>query len=165
MASSGATGDNKSQDLLLLREEASNLVKTVPGPIASLSLRLGSSSLEITWAQPEPSAVAVGAVPVGATLVAPPANPETAAAEPADGVKAIEAPLVGTFYIAPEPGAGPFVTVGERVQPGQPVGIVEAMKLMNPVCSQWAGEVVEVLVDDGEPVEFGQPLVRIRPSS
>ena len=160
MASNEVTGDNKSQDLLLLREEASNLVKTVPGPIASLSLRVGSSSLEITWAQPEPNAV-----PMAATLVASQASPETAATEPADGAKVIEAPLVGTFYVAPEPGAGPFVTVGERVQAGQPVGIVEAMKLMNPVCSQWTGEVVEVLVNDGEQVEFGQPLVRIRPGS
>ena len=72
--------------------------------------------------------------------------------------------MVGTFYRAPEPGAAPFVTVGDLVRPGQVVGIVEAMKLMNEVTAERAGRVTEVLVDDGRPVEYDQPLVALDPA-
>jgi acetyl-CoA carboxylase biotin carboxyl carrier protein len=71
------------------------------------------------------------------------------------------APLVGTYYAAPQPGATPFVEVGDRVEIGQTVAIVEAMKLMNHVVAERSGWVVEVVVADGEPVEFGQPLMRL----
>jgi acetyl-CoA carboxylase biotin carboxyl carrier protein len=74
----------------------------------------------------------------------------------------VVAPLVGTFYVAAEPGGRPFVSPHERVEKGQTVGIVEAMKLMTPVVAEWAGEVVEVAVSDGESVEFGEILVRLR---
>lgn len=136
-------------DLRLLRSEVSNLVKTIPGHVASVSLRAGQHALEITWA---PGAVA----PLAAPLTVPDEEP------PATGIHEVVAPLVGTFYVAPEPGGAPFVRIGDRVEAGQTVGIVEAMKLLNPVSAEFGGEVIEVLVDDAEPVEFGQGLVRIR---
>ncbi|GAA2208730.1 hypothetical protein GCM10009850_041880 [Nonomuraea monospora] len=73
------------------------------------------------------------------------------------------APMVGTFYWAPEPGAAPFVAVGDTVEKGQQVGIVEAMKLMNPIEADVSGEVVEILVPDGTPVEYGQKLIAVAP--
>lgn len=74
----------------------------------------------------------------------------------------VTAPLVGTFYAAPSEGADPFVSVGDVVKKGQVIGIVEAMKLMNEVESEFDGTVEAVLVENGEMVEYGQPLVVIR---
>ena len=72
--------------------------------------------------------------------------------------------MVGTFYQAPSPGAKPFVAVGDRVQPGDTVCIIEAMKILNQIEADRAGTVRDVLVDDGQPVEFGQPLFLIDPA-
>lgn len=74
------------------------------------------------------------------------------------------APSVGTFYHAPEPGAPPFVQVGDVIAVDQTIGIVETMKLMNPVRSELAGRVREILVGDGEPVEYQQPVVAVEPA-
>ena len=74
----------------------------------------------------------------------------------------VTAPLVGTFYSAPSEDAEPFVKVGDPVKKGQVVGIVEAMKLMNEIESEVSGEVIEILVKNGEAVEFGQPLFKVR---
>ncbi len=71
--------------------------------------------------------------------------------------------MVGTFYRAPAPGEDPFVEVGTRVNSGQTVCILEAMKLMNELEVELAGEVIEILVDNGTPVEFGQVLMRVKP--
>jgi acetyl-CoA carboxylase biotin carboxyl carrier protein len=76
----------------------------------------------------------------------------------------IRAPLVGTFYAAPQPGAASFVSVGDVVVVGQTVGIVEAMKLMNAITADVAGRVVEIFVANEQSVEFEQPLLRIMPS-
>ena len=73
----------------------------------------------------------------------------------------VKSPLVGTFYSASSPDSAPFVKVGDTVKKGQVLGIVEAMKLMNEIESECAGTVAEVLVENGEPVEYGQPLFRI----
>ena len=75
----------------------------------------------------------------------------------------IKSPIVGTFYSAPSPGAEPFVARGAKVEPGQVLCIIEAMKLMNEIESDVTGEVVETLVENGSPVEYGQPLFKIRP--
>ena len=72
--------------------------------------------------------------------------------------------MVGTFYRAPAPGEAPFVEVGSRVTPGQPVCILEAMKRMNALEAEISGDVVEILVENGTPVEFGQVLMRIKPA-
>jgi len=72
--------------------------------------------------------------------------------------------MVGTFYRAPTPDEAPFVSVGDRVKQGQTVCIIEAMKLMNDLEAEVAGEIVEILVENGKPVEFNQPLMRIIPA-
>lgn len=94
--------------------------------------------------------------PVAAPAAA--AAPAPAAAAPVDAVKS---PMVGTVYLQPQPGAPAFVKVGDTVTAGQTLLIIEAMKTMNPIPSPKAGKVVEMLVVDGQPVEFGEPLVVI----
>jgi acetyl-CoA carboxylase biotin carboxyl carrier protein len=74
----------------------------------------------------------------------------------------INAPMVGTFYRAPSPGAKPFVSVGQAVRAGETVCIIEAMKLLNEIEAEFDGTIVKVLVENGDPVEFGQPLFEIR---
>ena len=76
----------------------------------------------------------------------------------------VKSPMVGTFYSAPEPGAKPYVAVGQRVQKGQILCIIEAMKIMNEIESEYSGLVKEVLAQDAQPVEYGQALFRIDPN-
>jgi len=94
--------------------------------------------------------------------VAAPGSPAPAAAPPSHLVE-IKSPMVGTFYSAPEPGAEPYVKAGSRVATGQVVCIIEAMKIMNEIESEVAGVVREVLVENAQPVEFGQLLFRVDP--
>ncbi|MAF41157.1 MAG: acetyl-CoA carboxylase, biotin carboxyl carrier protein [Cyanobium sp. ARS6] len=91
-----------------------------------------------------------------------PAAPPPAAGSRSDLVD-VTAPMVGTFYTAPAPGEAPFVEIGSRINAGQTICILEAMKLMNELEAEVAGEVVEILVDNGTPVEFGQVLMRVKP--
>ena len=77
------------------------------------------------------------------------------------GGHVIASPMVGTFYNAPAPNAPPFVAVGDRVEVGQTVGIVEAMKIMNEIAAEQAGFVAAILVENGQPVEYGSPLIRL----
>jgi acetyl-CoA carboxylase biotin carboxyl carrier protein len=79
-----------------------------------------------------------------------------------EGVEIIKSPIVGTFYESSSPGAPAFVKQGDKVAVGQVLCIVEAMKLMNEIESEAAGEIVKVLVSNGQPVEYGQPLFKIR---
>ena len=101
------------------------------------------------------------------TRSAPPSAPASTAspAEPArpSALLEIKSPMVGTFYGAPEPGAEPYVKVGSRVTAGQMVCIIEAMKIMNEIESEVAGVIREVLVENSQPVEFGQTLFRVDP--
>jgi len=92
---------------------------------------------------------------------APAATPAAAEAAPRLNGEAVTSPMVGTVYLQPEPGAPPFVKVGDTVQAGQTLFIVEAMKTMNPIPAPKGGRVVEILVADGQPVEFGAPLAVI----
>ena len=120
-------------------------------------------------------AVAVTAAPVAAVAAAPaapmqvshevsaPSTPPPAVPASRSDLVDVTAPMVGTFYRAPAPGEAPFVEVGTRIGVGQTVCILEAMKLMNELESEAAGEVVEILVDNGTPVEFGQVLMRVKP--
>ncbi len=104
--------------------------------------------------------------PAGASHAAPAAPSAVAAAVPGAAeahVLTIEAPMVGTFYRAPSPDAQPFVRDGDRVKKGQVVCIIEAMKLMNEIESKVAGRVVKVLVENSQPVEYGQPLFLLEP--
>jgi len=95
---------------------------------------------------------------------AEPTSPPPAAASTRSDLLDITAPMVGTFYRAPAPGEPAFIEVGNRVDVGQTVCILEAMKLMNELEAEVSGEVVEILVDNGTPVEFGQVLMRVKPA-
>ena len=101
-------------------------------------------------------------VPVTAPPPAPAAGPATAGVS--DKLTVITSPLVGTFYRSPSPEDPPFTEVGQRIDKGQVLCIVEAMKLMNQIKAEVSGRLVEVLVKNGQPVEFDQPLFRIDPS-
>jgi acetyl-CoA carboxylase biotin carboxyl carrier protein len=117
----------------------------------------------------EPRFFAVPAAPgtapeLGAVPVATPAAPAAKPAEPAEeDLHKVKSPIVGTFYEAPSPGAPPFVKIGDVVEPGQVLCIVEAMKLLNEIESDVAGEVVKKLASNGQPIEYGQELFLIRP--
>ena len=112
-------------------------------------------------AAPAP-AVELGAVPVaGATATAP--APPAAAPAAEEGLHKVKSPIVGTYYEAPSPGAPPFVKPGDSVEVGQVLCIVEAMKLLNEIESDVAGEIVKSLANNGQPIEYGQELFVIRP--
>ncbi|HLB78923.1 MAG TPA: acetyl-CoA carboxylase biotin carboxyl carrier protein [Dongiaceae bacterium] len=91
-----------------------------------------------------------------------PPPPDAGASADALPVGAVTSPMVGTAYVAPEPGAAPYVKVGDRVAEGDTLLVVEAMKVMNPIAAPHGGMVVEVLVSDGRPVEYGQVLMVVR---
>ncbi len=93
-------------------------------------------------------------------MAAPSAAPSQAAAPVMTG-NIIKSPIIGTFYAAPAPGKAPFAAVGQQISQGDVVCIVESMKLMNEINSEFSGKVVEIFVKDGEAVEFDQPLMRI----
>jgi acetyl-CoA carboxylase biotin carboxyl carrier protein len=140
--------------------------------IQELRLEGDDFRLEVRRNLPAPTPVAVVQAPVAAPAPLPaPASPAPApspsAPPPPPAVRSdlqeITAPMVGTFYRAPAPGEPPFVEVGNRINAGQPVCVLEAMKLMNELEAEVSGEVMEILVDNGTPVEFGQVLMRIKP--
>ena len=110
-----------------------------------------------------PTAAPLSVAPAPAAGAGPaPSMPPPAAASRGDLLE-ITAPMVGTFYRAPAPGEPSFVELGARIRVGQTVCILEAMKLMNELEAEVAGEVVEILVENGTPVEFGQVLMRVKP--
>jgi len=113
---------------------------------------------------PAPSGVPVPAAPAPeASLGAPEAKEAEGAEEGCPGCVEVRAPIVGTFYRAPAPDAPPYVKEGDRVEKGQVLCIIEAMKLMNEIESEVSGIVKKILVKNGEPVEYGQPLFLIQP--
>ena len=137
--------------------------------IAEFDLDRGDTKIRLKFAQP--AAVAgiahvlggvPAAVPVAAPAAHPPAAPPAPAADPDAGLHIIKSPIVGTFYGSPSPGAPPFVSPGDRVEKGQVVCIIEAMKLMNEIEADAAGEIVKCMVTNGQPIEFGQPLFSVR---
>ena len=114
----------------------------------------------VMQAAPAPAMVAAPAV---APVATPSAAPPAAAAVRGDLLE-VTAPMVGTFYRASAPGEPAFVELGSRISAGQTICILEAMKLMNELEAEVSGEVVEILVENGTPVEFGQVLMRVRPA-
>ena len=97
-----------------------------------------------------------------AGAAAPESSSPAPSASPAEDLHVIKSPIVGTFYAAPSPEAGPFVKVGDTVEAGQTVCIIEAMKLMNEIEADISGEVTRILVENGQPVEYGEPLFALR---
>ena len=135
--------------------------------VAEFDLDRGDIKVRIKFKQETPAAP-VMAVP--SPLPPPPpvasvptATAAPAAADPDAGLHIVKSPIVGTYYGSPSPGAAPFVAAGDRVEKGQVICIVEAMKLMNEIEADAAGEIVRCLVSNGQPIEFGQPLFAIRP--
>lgn len=109
---------------------------------------------------------AAAPAPVAASAAAPAAAPAAAApaaeeSAPADHANALKSPMVGTAYLAPEPGADDFISVGDSVKEGDTLLIVEAMKVMNPITADKSGTIKAILVENAQPVEFDQPLVVI----
>jgi len=107
-----------------------------------------------------------GPVLIERRVTTPPADVtpgESASSASAKQVE-IKAPMVGTFYRAPSPEAPPYVEIGQTIEPGQVICVIEAMKLMNEIKSEVKGKILEILVDNAEPVEFGQPIFLIEPT-
>jgi len=161
MARQPADKSSKNDDSALIRELALLLDETSLTEIeierAGLRVRVARN---ISLAASVPAAYApapvAASVPVAATAAAP-----AAALDLAKHPGAVPSPMVGTAYWSPEPGAKPFVEVGTKVSAGQTLLIIEAMKTMNQIPSPHAGTVTQILVEDGQPVEFGEPLMII----
>jgi acetyl-CoA carboxylase biotin carboxyl carrier protein len=141
----------------LLEESGISEIEIKEGEEAVRISRLPTGPL--TAAMPMPMVAPAAAPAIAAAAIAPAALP----AEPAPSTDhMVQAPMVGTFYAAPAPGAQSFVQIGDEVKVGQVLCIIEAMKMMNQIESDRAGKVVSVLVQNGDPVEFGHPLFAIR---
>jgi acetyl-CoA carboxylase biotin carboxyl carrier protein len=125
----------------------------------SLEVRVVKQATVIAAPAPVYAAPAAAAAPAPAAATAAPATATAAPADPASHPGAVASPMVGTAYMAAEPGAAPFVTVGAQVKEGQTLMIIEAMKTMNHIPAPKAGTVKRILVEDGTPVEFGTPLM------
>ena len=150
----------KSADEQLIRavwEEARDLVKRLEGStVQRFAVEAGETKIEI---ERRP-----GLVPAPAAAAAASTEAQLAADAQLDGRHPIKAPLVGTFYRAPQPGSPPFVQEGDVVDAGQTVAIVEAMKLMNQVQADQGGKISQIVANDGEWVEFEQILMYLEPA-
>jgi acetyl-CoA carboxylase biotin carboxyl carrier protein len=129
--------------------------------ISEIEISEGEESVRISR-YPQPGTVNVAAAPMQIAAAAPaaaaPVAPAASPAETSARGQQVTAPMVGTFYSGPAPGAKPFVEIGTQVKPGDTLCVIEAMKMMNQIESEVAGRVVSVLVENGSPVEFGQAL-------
>ena len=141
----------------LIRDLANILNET---DLSEIEVEQDDMRIRVSRAAPQMMAMPqMPAYQVAAPAVAAAAAP-VAAAEPARNLaKAVTAPMVGTAYLAPAPGSRPFVEVGSIVKEGQTLLIIEAMKTMNQIPAPRSGKVVEILIEDGRPVEYGEPLV------
>lgn len=131
-------------------------------PPAAPSLDMAQLAQILAAQQGRPSAAPTAAAPAPVSLTeVPPALPAAPAEEA--NLHTVKSPIVGTFYESSSPGSSAFVKVGDQVESGQVLCIVEAMKLMNEIESDLSGEIVKRLVTNGQPVEYGQPLFTLRP--
>jgi acetyl-CoA carboxylase biotin carboxyl carrier protein len=147
-SSGGSNGVNSD----LIRELAQLLKETDLSEI-----EIENAGLKVRVARSLTVSAPVYAAPAGAPVAA--AAPAAKSADPAKSPGAVLSPMVGTAYRAPEPGAKVFVDVGQDVRQGQTLLIIEAMKTMNAIPAPKAGKVKEIMVEDGQPVEYGQPLM------
>lgn len=134
-------------------------VKREYGDDDSLNVRVSRHMSQHVSMQTSPAPAPVAAAPAQAAPAAAPAAPVADAADPAEDPGAVPSPMVGTIYMQAEPGAPAFIKVGQQVEEGDTLLIVEAMKTMNHIPAPRAGTVKRILVDDGAAVEFGAPLV------
>jgi acetyl-CoA carboxylase biotin carboxyl carrier protein len=132
--------------------------------LSEVSLRRGQEQWRLRRGVTAPVMTAVPmAAPLAPAAPAPAATPAPAAAPRDDGLLVIKAPTVGTFYSSQTPEDPPFVSVGSKVSPQTTVCLIEAMKVFNPIPAEVAGTIAEVLVKNGDAVEFGQALFKVRP--
>jgi acetyl-CoA carboxylase biotin carboxyl carrier protein len=137
--------------------------------ISELTLKEGDFELAIRRGQqyvaPAPTPMAmVSSAPLPTGIQETPVVVSTAPPAPESKYVDVTSPIVGTFYASPAPDEPAFVQIGDRIQKTQTVCIIEAMKIMNEIEAEVVGEVVEILVQNGQPVEFGQPLMRVKPA-
>jgi acetyl-CoA carboxylase biotin carboxyl carrier protein len=153
----GAGGMNV--DVGLVRQLAEMLAET---GLTEIEVEDGERSIRVSRGAAPVAAVAAAPVAVAAPVAAPAAAPAAETAAPAaDLTNALRSPMVGTAYLFPEPGAAPFVKVGDKVKTGDTLLIVEAMKVMNPITANKDGTIQSILIENAQPVEYDQPLVVI----
>jgi len=159
-------GPNIDQIELLLKTMAEHNLEEFEYSRGDLRIRLKKPSAVVAVASrnsaiPE---IIVAGPPSSSAPAAPLAAPAATEPRSSEDLHLVKSPIVGTFYGSPSPGAEPFVKIGAYVEDGQTLCIVEAMKLMNEIESDSSGEVLRIFVENGQPVEYGQPLFGIRPS-
>lgn len=152
-------GSGAEDDLATACHYTAELIRIAGVPLRYISVRWAHTKIEIEWPVVDPY---LGVRPSSEEAGSPNGRQQPASGSE-DDHEYICAPLVGTFYRAAQPGGKPFVEVGDHVEPGRQVAIVEAMKLMNPVEADRPGRVAEFMLPDGAPVEYGQPLIAIIP--
>ena len=130
--------------------------------IAEMEVQRGENRLRLRRAPTTQELQVPAAAPPPAHAPAPPAAPAAKASTADANHTLIKSPIVGTYYDAPSPGAAPFVKIGDTVEPGQVLCIIESMKLMNEIEAEMAGTLVHKLVENGRPVEYGEALFAIR---
>ena len=147
-----------SVDIELVRQLAAVLDET---QLTEIEVEDGDRKVRVARKAAPAAPIAYAPAPASspAPMAAAPVAAETGASAPAAAVNAVKSPMVGTVYLSAEPGAKPFVSAGQQVKAGDTLLIVEAMKVMNPILATAAGTIKQVLVENGQPVEFDQPLV------
>ncbi len=157
MSAKKETGDGMNVDIKLVRDLAAILDKA---GLSEIEVEDGDRKIKVARGGGTYTPAPVAMAPAPAPAAAAPAA-EAAAAPADDHAGAQKSPMVGTAYLAAEPGAPNFIGVGDKVAVGDTLLIVEAMKVMNPITSEKAGTVKAILVENGQPIEFDQPLVVI----
>ncbi len=150
-------GENASAEQQLIRDLADLLNKT---GLSEIEIEKSGLKVRVARTVTVQAAVAAPAPAAGAPAAAP-AAAKPAGNDPAKHPGAVKSPMVGTCYRSPEPGAPAFIDIGSRVSQGDTLLIIEAMKTMNQIPAPHAGKVTAILVENGQPVEFGEPLVII----
>ena len=153
------TGEGMNVDIKLVRDLAAILEKA---DLTEIEVEDGDRKIKVARGGGTYVSAPMASAPAPAPVPAAPAPAAEAAPAPADDhAGAQKSPMVGTAYLAPEPGADNFISVGAKVSEGDTLLIVEAMKVMNPITSEKSGTVKAILVENGQPIEFDQPLVVI----
>jgi acetyl-CoA carboxylase biotin carboxyl carrier protein len=152
-----STAAGMKVDTKLVRQLAEMLAET---GLTEIEVEDGDRKIRVARNAAPSAAAPVASAPVPAAAPVPPAPAAPAADPPASAsANAIRSPMVGTAYLTSEPGADPFVKVGDKVKAGDTLLIIEAMKVMNPIAATAAGTVQQILIENAQPVEFDQPLI------
>ncbi|NEP57112.1 MAG: acetyl-CoA carboxylase biotin carboxyl carrier protein [Symploca sp. SIO2G7] len=162
-----AIAQNDIAELTLKSDDFELSVRKGSSTSESINTTVGNTgTVEASELLETPSVLAIST----ASIPTPESKPTVVTTEPSVAPPTADpkweevlSPMVGTYYYAPAPDEAPFVEVGDQVRIGQTLCIIEAMKLMNEIEAELSGQVVEILVNNGEPVEYGQPLMRINP--